>query len=69
MKIDKRIIPLAIGGLGIGTTEFTVMGLLPDIAKNTGNQYSAGRAPDFCLCYGSGNWSTHSNRILCKIST
>ncbi|WP_183148111.1 MFS transporter [Chryseobacterium nematophagum] len=32
--IDKRIIPLAIGGLGIGTTEFTVMGLLPDIAKS-----------------------------------
>lgn len=29
---DKRLIPLAIGGLGIGTTEFTVMGLLPDIA-------------------------------------
>ncbi len=35
MKIDKRIIPLAIGGLGIGTTEFTVMGLLPDIAKTS----------------------------------
>ncbi|MDQ0593534.1 DHA1 family arabinose polymer transporter-like MFS transporter [Chryseobacterium ginsenosidimutans] len=34
MKIDKRIIPLAIGGLGIGTTEFTIMGLLPDIAKS-----------------------------------
>lgn len=33
MKIDKRIIPLAIGGLGIGTTEFTIMGLLPDMAK------------------------------------
>lgn len=33
MKLDKRIIPLAIGGLGIGTTEFAVMGLLPDIAK------------------------------------
>ncbi|EJL74439.1 MFS transporter [Chryseobacterium populi] len=33
MGIDKRIIPLAIGGLGIGTTEFTIMGLLPDIAK------------------------------------
>lgn len=31
--IDKRIIPLAIGGLGIGTTEFTIMGLLPDMAK------------------------------------
>ncbi|SIQ91964.1 MFS transporter, DHA1 family, arabinose polymer transporter [Chryseobacterium sp. RU37D] len=34
MKLDKRIIPLAIGGLGIGTTEFTVMGLLPDIARS-----------------------------------
>ncbi|WP_312903281.1 MFS transporter, partial [Chryseobacterium taichungense] len=33
MKIDKKIIPLAIGGLGIGTTEFTIMGLLPDMAK------------------------------------
>jgi len=33
MGLDKRILPLAIGGLGIGTTEFTVMGLLPDIAK------------------------------------
>lgn len=32
--IDKRILPLAIGGLGIGTTEFTVMGLLPDMAKS-----------------------------------
>lgn len=33
MGIDKRIIPLAIAGLGIGTTEFTIMGLLPDVAK------------------------------------
>ena len=32
--IDKRILPLAIGGLGIGTTEFTIMGLLPDVAKS-----------------------------------
>jgi DHA1 family arabinose polymer transporter-like MFS transporter len=32
--IDKRIIPLAIGGLGIGTTEFTIMGLLPDLAQS-----------------------------------
>ncbi|HAO09098.1 MAG TPA: MFS transporter [Chryseobacterium sp.] len=32
--MDKRIIPLAIGGLGIGTTEFTIMGLLPDIARS-----------------------------------
>jgi DHA1 family arabinose polymer transporter-like MFS transporter len=31
--IDKRMLPLAVGGLGIGTTEFTIMGLLPDIAN------------------------------------
>lgn len=30
--MDKRVIPLAIGGLAIGTTEFTIMGLLPDMA-------------------------------------
>jgi DHA1 family arabinose polymer transporter-like MFS transporter len=34
MMIDKRVLPLAIGGLGIGTTEFTIMGLLPDIAHS-----------------------------------
>lgn len=33
MIFDKRILPLAIGGLAIGTTEFTIMGLLPDIAN------------------------------------
>ncbi|WP_218918529.1 MFS transporter [Flectobacillus major] len=32
--IDKRVLPLAIGGLGIGTTEFSIMGLLPDIARS-----------------------------------
>nr|WP_295863828.1 MFS transporter [uncultured Chitinophaga sp.] len=32
--IDKRVLPLTIGGLGIGTTEFAIMGLLPDIARS-----------------------------------
>jgi len=32
--MDKRIIPLAIGGLAIGTTEFAIMGLLPDLAHS-----------------------------------
>lgn len=31
--IDKRVMPLAIGGLAIGTTEFAIMGLLPDMAE------------------------------------
>ena len=32
--MKKNLIPLALGGLGIGTTEFVMMGLLPDIAKD-----------------------------------
>ncbi|EOR96331.1 major facilitator superfamily MFS_1 [Arcticibacter svalbardensis MN12-7] len=32
--MKKSLIPLTLGGLGIGTTEFVMMGLLPDIAKD-----------------------------------
>jgi len=32
--LKKNLIPLTLGGLGIGTTEFVMMGLLPDIAKD-----------------------------------
>lgn len=32
--MKKNLLPLALGGLGIGTTEFMMMGLLPDIAKD-----------------------------------
>ncbi|WP_276876558.1 MFS transporter [Chryseobacterium joostei] len=52
MKIDKRIIPLAIGGLGIGTTEFTVMGLLPDIANTL--QISIPQAGHLISAYAMG---------------
>ncbi len=34
MLIDKKLLPLTLGGLGIGITEFVIMGLLPDIAKD-----------------------------------
>lgn len=30
----KKFLPLALGGLGIGTTEFVMMGLLPDVAND-----------------------------------
>lgn len=33
ISLKKNLIPLALGGLGIGTTEFVMMGLLPDIAN------------------------------------
>ncbi|GAA4320790.1 MFS transporter AraJ [Mucilaginibacter gynuensis] len=32
--MKKSLFPLLLGGLGIGTTEFVMMGLLPDIAKD-----------------------------------
>src|SRR5215217_6392629 len=30
----KKLLPLTLGGLGIGITEFVMMGLLPDISKS-----------------------------------
>ncbi|QNL50934.1 MFS transporter [Olivibacter sp. SDN3] len=32
--MDKKLLPLTLGGLGIGVTEFVMMGLLPDIARD-----------------------------------
>lgn len=32
--MDKRLLPLSLGGLAIGTTEFVIMGLLPDVAQS-----------------------------------
>lgn len=50
--IDKRILPLALGGLAIGTTEFTVMGLLPDIATDL--NVSIPQAGHFISAYALG---------------
>jgi DHA1 family arabinose polymer transporter-like MFS transporter len=33
-NMNKSLLPLTLGGLGIGITEFVMMGLLPDIAKD-----------------------------------
>ena len=32
--MTKQLFPLALGGLAIGTTEFAIMGLLPDVATD-----------------------------------
>jgi len=32
--VNKQLLALALGGLGIGTTEFMIMGLLPDISND-----------------------------------
>lgn len=50
--MDKRILPLAIGGLGIGTTEFTIMGLLPDVAGSL--HISIPEAGHFISAYALG---------------
>lgn len=34
--MKKSLLPLTLGGLGIGTTEFVMMGMLPDVAKEFG---------------------------------
>lgn len=34
--MKKSIFPLTLGGLGIGTTEFVMMGILPDVANHFG---------------------------------
>ena len=48
----KKIIPLTMGGLAIGTTEFVVMGLLPDIAKSL--NVSIPQAGHFISAYALG---------------
>ena len=50
--MDKRIVPLAMGGLGIGTTEFAIMGLLPDIAQSL--HVSIPEAGHFISAYALG---------------
>ncbi|MCC2970959.1 MFS transporter [Massilia sp. IC2-476] len=34
--IKKSLLPLALGGFGIGMTEFVIMGILPDVASGLG---------------------------------
>ena len=50
--MKKHLIPLALGGLGIGTTEFVMMGLLPDIAKDF--QISIPTAGHLISAYAAG---------------
>ncbi len=48
----KKIIPLTLGGLAIGTTEFVIMGLLPDIAETL--KISIPKAGHFISAYALG---------------
>lgn len=50
--MKKYLVPLALGGLGIGTTEFVMMGLLPDIARDF--QISIPAAGHLISAYAAG---------------
>lgn len=50
--IDKRLIPLALGGLSLGTTEFAMMSLIPDVATSLGTTIS--EAGNFISAYALG---------------
>jgi DHA1 family arabinose polymer transporter-like MFS transporter len=50
--IKKSLVPLALGGFGIGMTEFVMMGILPDIA--TGLQISIPQAGYLISAYALG---------------
>lgn len=50
--IKKSLLPLAIGGFGIGMTEFVMMGILPDIA--TGLQITIPQAGYLITAYALG---------------
>ncbi|BDT60731.1 MFS transporter [Massilia varians] len=50
--INKSLLPLALGGFGIGMTEFVIMGILPDIAG--GLQISIPQAGYLITAYALG---------------
>lgn len=50
--MNKNLVSLTLGGLGIGITEFVIMGLLPDIASNL--HVSIPEAGHFIAAYALG---------------
>ena len=48
----KALVALALGGFGIGLTEFVIMGILPDVAS--GLQISIPQAGHFIAAYALG---------------
>ena len=51
-NMNKKIVSLTLGGLGIGITEFVIMGLLPDIASSL--HVSIPQAGHFIAAYALG---------------
>ena len=76
--MKKALIALAIGGFGIGMTEFVIMGILPEVATNLG--ISIPKAGHFIAAYAigvvvgapiltglAGKWPSHKILMLLMI--
>jgi len=76
--MKKALIALAIGGFGIGMTEFVIMGILPDVAGDLG--VSIPKAGHFIAAYAlgvvvgapiltglAGKWPSHKILLLLMI--
>ena len=76
--MKKALIALAIGGFGIGMTEFVIMGILPDVAGDLG--VSIPKAGHFIAAYAlgvvvgapiltglAGKWPSHKILMLLMI--
>ena len=76
--MKKALIALAIGGFGIGMTEFVIMGILPDVAGDLG--VSIPKAGHFIVAYAlgvvvgapiltglAGKWPSHKILMLLMI--
>ncbi len=55
LKFNYPLLALAIGAFGIGTTEFSPMGLLPVIARGVDVSIPAANV-DQCLCSWRNGW-------------
>ena len=52
MKSKKALLSLALGGFGIGLTEFVIMGILPEVANAL--QITIPKAGHFIAAYALG---------------
>ena len=52
--MKKALIALAVGGFGIGLTEFVIMGILPEVASAL--HITIPQAGHFISAYALGSW-------------
>ncbi len=57
--MTKQLFPLALGGLAIGTTEFIIMGLLPDVASSIDVSIPVAGHLISAYAFGGCNWSSN----------